>query len=135
MSRNILEYETRTPREPRLWFATVCFGFITVPLHNFFSFFAGIWLEERFSNSTVSWTSIAWLPVCIGHFTHSDQMVALLVLFGSLVAGVVTASTTVRCLFKIKRPLGSNYWRLWLTLCLWLLWFPVPRLMAVMPYG
>ena len=135
MSKRILEYGSRTPPKPGLWTATACTALITVPAHLMFSFFSAIWLEETFHNTTVGWTSIAWLPVCIARNFYSDRMVGILMLLGSSLAGVAMASMTVKCLFKIERPLGSYYWRLLLTLCLWLLWFPVPRVMAVMAYG
>jgi hypothetical protein len=134
MPKNILEYATRTPPKRRLWIETISIAFATVPAHFIFSFYAGICLDGVFNSSTMSWISIAWLPAGIAFKAQFDHAGFIFQLLGSLIAGVVTASTAARCLFKTEPPAGSYYWRLWLTLCLWLFWLPVPYAMAVIPY-
>jgi len=129
--KNILQYESAKPPQRGLLFESVCIAFVTVPAHGLFSFYVLGFLEVHFGSSTRAWTCLAWLPACIPRNLNSNVALFVLVLLGSLSAGTITASTAVRCLHKIDHPLGLHYWRLWLTLCAWLLWFPVPHALAL----
>jgi hypothetical protein len=114
---NPILYARPAPRSHPSSIAAVLLAVLLTPIHFALSMYVGYHLGR-------GWTSLPWLPV--GLFIGHEALISSFMLLGSFIAAFCLSRLVIRLYFGNKVVTGRYHWRVWVVLCGWALWFPVP---------
>ena len=128
-NRATLQYAAAPARSPLRITAVFLLAILLTPIHFALSMYVAACLGHN-SKTGWGWTSLAWIPV--GLFIGWVPLISAFMFLGSFAAALCLSVLILRLYFGIQPAIGRYYWRLWLVVCAWLLWFPVPPSLSVL---
>ena len=72
---------------------------------------AGLW--TRFGTSDWGWSTPIDIPVGVLCWAGAGPLAMLWLMVGSIVGGISLADLSTRLAWRVRKPMGRGYWRLW----------------------